>query len=98
MSAYNLLSKIIKLILQNQSSKKILLIISFLISHFNFISDSFELIQPIPHKAKSPEKQIKKGEGPKSKTKSIFINFEKEEEEEDRELLDLLVEKRKYKK
>ena len=87
------MSKSIKLILLISNSKKIY-IKNFVFSHFDFFPDFCEPIQPISNKSKSPEKNIKTDQDSKKNFKSIYVNIEKEEDE-DRELLELLNAKRK---
>ena len=53
-------------------------------------------MEPISNNSKSPGRQLKKNEKQKNNIKSIYINIEKEEDE-DRELLELLNGKRKFK-
>ena len=87
------MNKKIKLILLIPNSKKIN-IKKFFYSHFDFFLDFFEPIQPITNKSKSPEKNTKAGQNTKNNFKCIYVNIEKEEDE-DRELLELLNGKRK---
>jgi len=71
-------------------------IFSLFSTHFNFPPDFFETTNPKEIKSKSPGKVIfQKKENTSYKPKSICIDITKDDEE-DKELLDLLEGKRKF--
>jgi hypothetical protein len=80
--------------IQDSKTKKYIIFFIFY-SNFKFSPDFFEPIQPMNNKSKSPEKSVNNMEDKTNLSKRVYINIDKEDEE-DRELIDLLNGKRKF--